>query len=307
MSDENVYYRQRQETQRVDYGQGTDQTYPSTSSPSQYAGNSTRFVASENGSPMSKQFSQIQGAWARMNDAHYHLLPEDPDQHGQYKLFNYYPPQLTALGSTMGANPKSIAQVLAMAKQQAGPELVHDISLNPLSLKVVKQAVKRGDVKSPISQFTGERTPIEDYENQVGIETDNEIDNDRDELESQGYDSFDAYQNALDKHIDYLKGSGDFQAKTEIKNAARLMERGPNRITDSSVTSVQLSRGEVEQAVREAHSMREPDTSQQTLAADQEAALSEYTKIQEDAKHDTDLFGNPTVTRKLFRWGKQDD
>jgi len=306
MSEDNVYYEEKEDS-NVDNNNIT-RTEGATHSNSRDLSSYTNFSVSENGSPKGKQWENIEGATARIGNAHYHYLPDAPDQYGQAKLFHYYPPMLLSLQSTEGASPSSIGKVLAMAKKKAGPDLVHSDMLNPYSLKTTKGALKRGDVKSPIDQYRETRVPIKDYGNSVDIDYNDAVFDKANDLEYSGEDMSVSTERAENEVMKDYREDGVQAARSAIRSANRHSESperyGYENYTNNVYQTRKVPSAEVDQTVRDAIAMRSPDRSYSVLAADQAAATAEYNKIQEDGKHDVDLFGNPTVVRKLYGKGE---
>jgi hypothetical protein len=305
MSDDNVYYEEREDSGLNEDSVTRDEN--ATHSRDPWLRSYTNFTVSENGSAKGKQWENIEGATARIGSAHYQYLPDAPDQHGQAKLFHYYPPMLVSLQSTEGASPSSIGKVLAMAKKKAGPELVHSDMLNPYSLKTTKGAVKRGDVKSPIDQYRGTRVPMEDYDNSVDIDYNDAIFDKVHELDYDGEGRNVSAERAENEVMKDYREDGVNAARSAILSSLRHTEdpeRYANEYGDHSFKIREVPSSEVDQSVKDAIAMRDPDRSYSILAADQSAAIAEYNKIQNDNKNDVDLFGNPTVVRKLYRQGE---
>jgi hypothetical protein len=308
MSDNNVYYEEQEEMGLDQEGvTRTGGLRPASHSFDSWPKSYQTFTVSENGSPKGKQWEHVEGATARLINAHYHYLPDAPDQHGQAKLFHYYPPMLASLQATEGASKSSIGKVLGMAKKKAGPELVHSEFLNPYSLKNVKGAVKRGDVKSPLNDYRGQRTPLSEYEESVNIDYDESVHEKAVDLEYEGEDMSVSTERAENEVMRDMREDGVDAARSAILSAQRTNDH-PDKYTGPNASSELKSRivptAEVNQNVRDAIAMRDPDRSYSALAVDQAAATAEYNKIQNDNKNDVDLFGNPTVTRKLYKQGE---
>jgi hypothetical protein len=216
-----------------------------------------------------KQF-RTEGAKAIVYPPRYDYLPKTPDEHGQYKLFNYTPATLADIQSSHNASPSSILEVLALARQHAAKHwgsLTYSENMNPTSSKIAKKALERGDIVHRDDITIDDAT--EDYGQSGPVS---------------GRRTKDLYEEHAQEDVE--DAVADISKYSKKKHPYVDIKKLPE---DAGAQAVKEG--------LEARSKRRENDPQANLAIAQEKANAEYDAHKSTTSGDLDLFGDPVNVR----------